>query len=171
MNINPFFSLMKSLNYLITGRLHFPRQRVGQTIDLDGESWVIFREAALDPRVGDPVVPEAIFRPRFHVAHMSVRQNIFFSLLPMWLIFGLPGFRSKLWMVNPQTGDFSGLYEWNTIRDAENYQRSPAGRFMTDRSLPGSVSFKVIARNSPQGAIIDKTMFQLRLSHSKSHTR
>jgi hypothetical protein len=144
---------VKSLVYLITGRLRFPRQRVGQTIELDGEPWRIFREAGVSPRGGDPAAPEAIFRPRFHVARMSVRQNIFFSLLPMWLIFGMTGFRSKLWLVNPQTGDFSGLYTWNTLEDAENYQRSPAGRFMTNRSVPGSVSFQVIAHNSPLGSV------------------
>ena len=57
---------------------------------------------------------------------------------------GLPGFRSKLWMVNPESGDFSGYYEWDTIEDAENYGRSFAAGFMTRRSVPGSVSLKVL---------------------------
>jgi hypothetical protein len=80
----------------------------------------------------------------FHVAGMSVRQNIVFSLLPMCLILGLPGFRSKLWMYHPENGDSSGYYEWDTIEDAENYSHSIAARFMINRSVPGSVSFKVI---------------------------
>jgi hypothetical protein len=101
----------------------------------------------IDPRPGQPQMPGAVFRPRFHVKGMSTRMNILFSWIPVWFILGLPGFRSKLWLVNPQNGDFSGYYEWDTVQDAENYGSSFAAGFMTRRSIPGSVSFKVIPGN------------------------
>jgi len=89
-------------------------------------------------------VGSTYFRPRFHVAGMSPRQNIVFYLLSMWLILGLPGFRSYLWMYNPGNGDSTGFCEWNAIEDAENYRLSRTTRFVTNCSVPGSVSFKVI---------------------------
>src|SRR5512144_1993023 len=142
--MSPFHSVLKVGQYILTGRLHFPRHRVGKEIWLDGEKWIIFREVIVDPNKSQPSKPGAIFRPRFHVKGMSVRANILFSLLPMWLIIGLPGFRSKLWLYNPENGDFSGYYEWDTVQDADNYQNSSAGSFMTNRSVPGSVSFRII---------------------------
>ena len=142
--MNFFLSPINMIGYAFTGRLHFPRDRVGKEFMMDGERWIIFREAVVDPRKGQPEKPGAIFRPRFHVAGMSLHQNIAFSLLPMLLILGLPGFRSKLWMYNPEDGDSAGYYKWDTVEDAENYSHSIAASFMTNRSLPGSVSFKVM---------------------------
>jgi hypothetical protein len=55
----------------------------------------------------------------------------------------LPGFRTKLWTVDENNGDFQGIYEWETLQDAENYAHSFAMQFMTNRSLPGSVSFQI----------------------------
>jgi len=143
-NYNFILSLFNTIGNTCTGRLHFPRNRVGKEFIIDEEKWIIFREAVVDPHKGQPEKPGAIFIPRFHVANMSVRQNMIFSLLPMCLILGLPGFRSKLWMYNPINGDSAGYYEWDTIEDAQNYSQSQAMRFMSNRSVPGSVSFKVI---------------------------
>jgi len=137
-------SLLKTIGNALTGRLHLPRNRVGKEFEIGAEKWIIFREAVVDRRKGQPEKPGAVFIPRFHVANMSVRQNMIFSLLPMCLILGLPGFRSKLWLYNPANGDSAGYYEWNTIEDAKNYSRSQAMRFMSNRSVPGSVSFKII---------------------------
>ena len=143
--MNPIFSFLKANLYLLTGRLHFPRHRIGETIKLEGEEWIIFRQAILDSRANPPNKPGAIFRPRFHVAGMSLQQNIRFSILPIPFIVGLPGFRSKLWLYNTSNGDFQGLYEWDTVRDAENYAHSFAMEFMTRRSVPGSVSAQIIS--------------------------
>lgn len=141
---SPFYSVLRVCQYGLSGRLHFPRQRVGQEFWLEDEKWIIFREVIVDPGKSQPQRAGAIFRPRFHVKGMPVRANILFSLLPMWFIIGLPGFRSKLWLYNPENDDFSGYYEWDTVQDAENYQNSSAGSFMTNRSVPGSVSFRII---------------------------
>ncbi len=74
---------------------------------------------------------------------MSVRTNILFSLIPMWFIIGLPGFRSKYWLVDEDTGDFCGYYEWESIEAAQMYSTSFAMRFMANRSVPGSVWFEI----------------------------
>lgn len=142
--MNFFFSLFKVIGYAFAGRLHFPRNRVGKEFMMEGEKWIIFREAVVDPGKDQPEKPGAIFIPRFHVAGMSLSQNIAFSLLPMCLILGLPGFRSKVWLYHPQNGDFAGYYEWDAVENADNYSHSVAASFMINRSMPGSVSFKVV---------------------------
>ena len=147
MSLNLWRAFLKANVYLLTGRLHFPRARVGKTITMpDGEDYVIFREVYLDPTPSQPKQPGAIFIPHFHVARMSPKANQIFSLLPIPLFVGLPGFRTKLWLLNKQNGDFAGLYQWDTVEDAENYARSQAMRYMTRRSVPGSVSYRVIPR-------------------------
>jgi len=152
--MGPLHSLWNFLRLIAAGRLHFPRQRAGEAIWLEGEKWIIFRQAVVDRSEGQPERAGAVFRARFHVAGMSIRQNTRFSILPIPFFVGLPGFRSKLWMVNPESSDSSGYYEWDTVEDAENYSRSFAAGFMTRRSVPGSVSFKVLPQEaSPRNGI------------------
>jgi hypothetical protein len=146
--LTPISSFFRAVGFLFTGRLKFPRNRVGEVIVLEaGENWVIFRQVVLQVEDNRPGNPCIIFRPRFHVARMSINQNIRFSILPILFFTGLPGFRSKLWLYEQKSGDFQGIYEWDTLQDAEAYSRSFAMRFMTARSIPGSVSFKIYPKN------------------------
>jgi hypothetical protein len=142
--MNPFSSLFKSFWYLITGRLRFDAGQVGQVfVGENGQRFRAFRYAALKPGPSQPPAAGAVFIPYFHVSGMPVRVNMLFSLIPMWFILGLPGFRSKFWLVNDQTGDFCGYYEWDRIEDAQAYSHSFAARFMFSRSIPGSVRFRI----------------------------
>jgi len=153
MRLNPFLAFVKTLGHALQGRLHFPKERVGETIIMeDGQQFVVFRHAIVEPNPGQPTIPEATFRVRFRIAGMSPKQNIRFSLLPIPFFVGLPGFRSKLWTLNQTTGDFQGIYEWDTIQDAENYTRSFAMKFMTRRAVPGSVSSEVVPSPSAPAA-------------------
>ena len=110
--------------------------------------WVIFRQVALDRFATQPEIPGAIFRPRFHVKGMTPQQNIRFSLIPIPFFIGMPGFRSKIWLLNETSGDFQGYYEWDTVEAALNYAHSFAMRFMTKRAIPGSVSWRLLDRSS-----------------------
>jgi hypothetical protein len=140
MRFSPLASFFKALYYLLTGRLRFPREHSGyEFVDTRGQHFTVFREVIIKPSSDQPTKPGAVFIPHFHVSGMSVRQNIRFSLIPIPFIIGLPGFRSKRWMVDETTGDFSGYYEWDTVEDAERYANSFAMRFMTNRSIPESV--------------------------------
>ena len=147
MRPNPFLSFLNTLVYALRGRLHFPKGRIGEVLTMeDGQEFVIFRQVIVDPGEDQPEKPGATFRVRFHVAHMSPKQNKFFSLLPIPFFVGLPGFRSKLWTLNGTTSDFQGIYEWDTVQDAENYAKSFAMKFMTMRSVRGSVSYEIIPK-------------------------
>ena len=133
--------------YLVTGRFRFPAKRVGETIAVNGAGeFTIFREMIKKPRRESPT-PGAEFRARFHVTGMSPRANRLFSLLPIPFFSGLPGFRSKLWLVNKE-GDFMGIYEWDTEEEASFYSRSFAAEFMSRRSVPGSVTFQVLSKGA-----------------------
>jgi hypothetical protein len=134
-------AIARSLALLLSGRVRFVRGDIGRTLTMeDGEQFSVFRHA----RVKAPGRPAAVFIVRFTPAHMSVRQNIRFSLLPMVPLLGMPGFREKYWCMNRQTGGCQGIYAWQTAADAHAYAGSVALRFMTSRSLPGSVSHQVL---------------------------
>jgi hypothetical protein len=150
-SFHPLSSLAGTIRLLLRGRVHFPRKRLGQPLILDGEKWIIFRQVVIDPGPGQPAQPGAVFRPRFHLRGMSARANMLFSWLPVPFFVGLPGLRSKLWLYDPASGDFSGWYEWDSVEDAERYSRSFAAAFMTRRSLPGSVSFQVLPGGAHPG--------------------
>jgi hypothetical protein len=141
--MNPLSSFVAANLALLTGRLRFPRGRIGDIVSLpEGTRGRVFRQAIYTP-AGDPGQPRARFHVRFHVAGMSPRINILFSLLPIPFFAGLPGFRGKLWLLDGATGDFHGLYAWQTVADAEAYAHSFAMRFMTGRSVPGSVAYDI----------------------------
>lgn len=55
---------------------------------------------------------------------------------------GLPGFRSKFWLINDETKEFSGIYEWDSVEEAGNYDKSFAINFSHWRSLPSK--FKTV---------------------------
>lgn len=144
---NPFLSFLRTLGYAVRGRIHFPKHRVGKVIRTEnGQEFIIFRQVIVDPSQNQPKKPGAIFRVQFRVAHMSPRQNKLFSLLPIPFFVGLPGFRSKLWMLNESTGECQGIYEWDTVEYSKKYANSFAMRFMTMRSVPGSISYEILPK-------------------------
>ncbi len=145
--ISPLCSLINFIKTMCHGRLFFPRTLNGATINLDDGSWLVLREMVITPS-GEFSEPEAIFRPRFHIKGMSPKVNEWFSWLPIPFFSGLSGFRRKLWLFDPITGDFSGYYEWQTEQDAYAYAHSFAMRFMTARSIPGSVSARILPRDA-----------------------
>ena len=142
--MNLLSSFHKANLALLSGRLRFPRGRVGEVLTLpDGTQGRIFRQALNAPADGQPTRPGARFHVRFHLAGMAPRLNVLFSLLPIPFFAGLPGFRSKLWLLDDASGDFHGLYEWDTVTAAEAYAHSFAMRFMAGRSVPGSVAYDI----------------------------
>ena len=142
--MNPFRAFVVTQGYVLRGRLHFSRERVGKTISLpDGTTATIFREVHVAAGPGQAARPGAQFHVRFHLAGMAPALNKVFSWLPVPFFVGLPGFRSKLWLLDEATGDFHGLYQWETPVAAERYAHSFALRFMTARSVPGSLSYTI----------------------------
>lgn len=99
----------------------------------------------VDPSQGQPQRAGAVLILHFTVTNMSAESNKLYSLLPLPLYIGDPGFRSKLFTINGQ--DCQSIYEWDTVQDAENYVNSMALKTILSRAVPGSVTYRIV---SPQ---------------------
>lgn len=64
------------------------------------------------------------------------------SLIPAPFIAAQPGFRSKLWAIESETGEFTGYYEWDTATAAKDYQHSFPLRLLKRRAAAGTFSFE-----------------------------
>lgn len=140
--LSPVISIVKTLVYLATGRLHFPRNRVGERIiGEDKREFTVFRQVVVSPRKGQPTKPGALLTLNFTVTNMSPGMNKFYSLLPLIFYLGDKGFRSKTFTIN---GDHCmSIYEWDTMTDAENYVQSIAIKTILLRSVTGSFSYSI----------------------------
>jgi len=139
---DPFSSLVRAINLLLQGRIHFPKERLGEIVD-EGEEFEIFRQITLNPGYDQPEKPGAIFKVRFQFASMSPEMNIKTSLIPIPFIVAQPGFRSKTWLLGRESGEFQGIYEWDTVASAENYWTSFPMKLMKKRARPDSLSYKI----------------------------
>jgi hypothetical protein len=143
MNTNPIWGFVRTIVLFLTFRVHYQKGDVGRTITMeDGQTFRIFRHVKI--QAANLNKPEGAFVVRFKPKNMTVDQNIRFSHLPMMIFMGFHGFREKYWCVNDETGLCQGVYAWQTYKDAENYSKSIAMRFMTNRSDPESVSARVV---------------------------
>ena len=138
----PFASIVRAIYLLMQGRIHFPKNRLGETID-EGEEFEVFRYMTLDPGQDQSEKPGAVFKVRFRFASMSPEMNIRTSLIPIPFIVAQPGFRSKMWALDRESGEFQGIYEWDTVASAENYWTSFPMKLMKRRAVPESLSYEI----------------------------
>jgi hypothetical protein len=141
-NQAPPLLLARATSLWYAGRIHFPKDRIGEVVQ-EEEPFRIFRQMTVDPAGNQPERPGAIFKVCFHYARFSVSTNRKLSLIPIPLIAAQPGFRSKIWLLGDKTGIAQGLYEWDTVEDAENYWTSFPMRLLKKRSVPASLLYNV----------------------------
>jgi hypothetical protein len=144
----PPILLARASGFWLSGRVHFPENRVGETLQ-EEEEFKVFRQVILDPVGIQPEIPGAIFKVCFQFARFSANTNRVLSLIPIPFILAQPGFRSKTWLTGQKTGLFQGLYEWDTVKDAENYWISFPMKLMKKRAVPSSLVYS-ISENSNQ---------------------
>jgi len=94
----PPFLLARASVLLLSGRINFPKNRLGEIIPGD-EDFRIFRQMILAPISDHPEHPGAIFKVCFHFARFSTNINRILSLIPIPFIVAQPGFRSKTWLI------------------------------------------------------------------------
>jgi len=136
--------------YLVTGTLRTLDERVGDRVLTDaGQAFTVYRETTVRPPSETTHRTGAVLTFEFHLWFMpdplvpyAVRVFEPFSILTTPFFAGLPGFRTKLWLFDHDTGDYQGIYQWETVRDAERYARALT-RVMAFLSVPGSVSYEV----------------------------
>lgn len=127
------------------GRVHFIKDCIGGVEHGDDEDFVVFRKVILHPSKDQPAKPGAIFIVRFRFARFAAKTNRLLSLIPIPFIVAQPGFRSKTWMMGQKTGAFRGLYEWDSIEDAEKYWTSFPMKLMKRRAIPETLNYEIRA--------------------------
>ena len=106
------------------GLLDSPREWIGASLRFqDGTSPFVFRETARrDASTDDPAVIVIQFRLVFlgsnRRLHAAFRRE---CVLHTPLFAGFPGFRSKLWADDVETGVYAGIYEWQGAESARHY--------------------------------------------------
>jgi len=138
----PPLLLIRATKLLIQGRVHFLKGQYGDIIKED-EEFEIIRKVVVDPDKNQPQKPAAIFRVYFKFARFSQKTNKYLSLIPIPLIVAQPGFRSKTWLTGKDTGTFQGLYEWDTVEDAEHYWNSFPLKMMKSRAIPKTLKYGI----------------------------
>ncbi len=143
--LSPTKSIVRTMGFIVTGRLHFPKAQIGKEVtDENGNKFTVFREVVVDPTSNQPKQPGAVLVLHFRVTNMTPEQNKLYSLLPLPLYIGDKGFRTKLFTIN---GEYcQSIYEWDTVQDARNYLASMALKTVQMRSVPGSFSYKIIEK-------------------------
>lgn len=132
--------LARATRLRLRRRVHFPRDVVGDVFAGDEEDYEVFRKMIVDPAGGQTQRPGARFEVAFRFARFSPATNKRLSRIPMPFIAAQPGFRSKTWMLGRESGAFRGVYEWDTLEDAENYWTSFPMRLMQRRAIPETLS-------------------------------
>jgi hypothetical protein len=140
-----------SFGLLRQGRLHLGYKRIGAAVRLpNGQEFVVFRESSCDGEAGPAPVTLAVW---FHLRGVPERSRLrryLFEracLVNTILFAGFAGYRVKLWMVDPQTADYAGLYSWRSAEEAEEYARYIV-RILSPLSRSGTVGYQVL-RNTP----------------------
>jgi hypothetical protein len=113
----------------------------------DGTSSLVFRETALrGGRTSDPVVLVIQFRLAAlgsdPLLHAAFRRE---CILHTPLFAGFPGFRSKLWADDVDTGVYRGLYEWQDPRLATHYAERMVG-LLAPFSNAGTARYHIVPR-------------------------
>ncbi len=125
-------------------RLHLYGERVGSSFRLfDGRLYRVFRETRA-PLAGSARTSfEVTFRLRLIGSARAPHwlfERLCILTTPFWS--GFSGFGTKLWMVDPQTRGYAGIYEWAGVEAAKAYLGVllPILRFV---SVPGSVDYRL----------------------------
>ena len=149
MEDSPQRLLARAIKYYLQSRLHFDRNVIGE-IKKEDDDYVVFRKIVLNPPEGNIRMPGANFRVTFNFRNLSTSTNKKLSLLPIPFIVAQEGFRSKVWMIGKKTGQFQGLYEWETLENAKQYWHSFPMKMMKRRAVPSSLQYEVYSTNNKE---------------------
>lgn len=153
--LNPVRSAVNVARSLIEGRFRMPTDRIGEPLTTDGgQTFTIYRETTVEPRGRDSQRAMAVLAFQFHLWFMpdplvpiAVRVFEPLSILTTPFFAGLPGFRTKLWLFDHDTGDYLGIYQWENPEMASRYARA-LRKLMAVFAAPGTVSYGVFEDTS-----------------------
>ncbi|MBN2773984.1 MAG: hypothetical protein JXR31_07020 [Prolixibacteraceae bacterium] len=112
----------------------------------NGEDYIIFRQIIKYPVFHEK--SDCIFIVRFKFRHLSHKQNKIASVIPMLLIAGHPGFKAKIYSVNPNNGYWQGIYVWKSQIFLDIYKKSFVFGMMNKRAIPETIKIVEPIENS-----------------------
>ena len=139
-------SAARTAHLLATRRLRQPDDLVGTRLPFrDGTRSMIFRTTERDPRVGtEPSVLQVQFRLRWIGERPSLHRVFVATCIVNTPLFaGFPGFVRKLWMVDPRTFVYRGLYDWDGA-DRARWYADRLWRVLALVAVPGSIDYVVL---------------------------
>jgi hypothetical protein len=132
---------------LVAGhRLTSPNDNVGARLTFeDGSSSNVFRETAVTTAgTSDPTLLVIQFRLAAlgsnRVLHAAFRRE---CILHTPLFAGFPGFRSKLWLDDVETGVYRGVYQWQGSELARRYAARMVA-LLAPFSTAGTARYQVV---------------------------
>ena len=136
--------MLKTIVNILRGRVHFSNQYIGKTITMeDGQNFIIFRDLTVGSE--DYSKPSmSVFKVRFKFKNMPASINKRLSMIPTPFLIGLSGFREKIWTMQENTGEFQGIYQWDSLESAQKYPDSLIFKIMTKRAVPDTVSIEIL---------------------------
>lgn len=140
-----FTSVIEYIHLLFSGSLYLAHTRIGQTYEVKQQSYSIFRETVSNKTIDEkPVILIVGFRLKFlrsiPIFHW-VFQRVCIFTTPFWS--GFRGFRIKLWMVDQNTKDYLGIYEWEGEQHARTYVTT-LSKILHPLSVNHSVWYEII---------------------------
>lgn len=125
--------------------LHRIPDHLGNAVRVDdGREYRIFRETVSDAAPAEP--PNVLivgFRLKLLGAHPVphwIFQRCCLLTTPFWS--GLPGFAVKLWMVDPRSKRYLGIYDWRGAANTQSYVDALT-RVLRPLSTPDSVWYRI----------------------------
>lgn len=103
-------------------KLRLNTSRLRKSFAVEDGNYAIFRETVQLDTVGEPVVLVVGFRLKLIRSSRLLHwlfQGVCIITTPIWS--GLPGFRVKLWLVDPDTKNYAGIYDWRGVTQAQDY--------------------------------------------------
>ena len=136
---SPLVCLGISLGRLLLGRLRYSKQYLGNSVKMeDGREFTIFRHITTYPLKEREKT--TVFIVSFKFARLSHKVNKIASIIPMLLITGFPGFNTKMYAVNNETGYWQGMYQWKSKQALKEYKKSFVYKMMNKRAIKGTLS-------------------------------
>jgi hypothetical protein len=131
---------------LAARRIVLPRANVGGRLQFgDGGVSVIYLETALrNAPTTEPAMLVMAFQLRL-IGRQPLAHKLFqlASVVSTPSFAGFPGFRSKLFVADPATGTYRGVYEFDSAVHAERYAAT-LSRLLGLVSVPGSVQYHIV---------------------------
>lgn len=141
MIFNPFISVLKFIQLLVSNRINIHKESINKTISLNDSKYLIFRHISIKGKNKGNSTGVLVLKFKFH--HSSLEKDCRNSFFQIPIFVGLPGFQSKLWTFDKENGVFQGVYQWKSPEHIHGYLNSFAVKFVKKKAVENTVDYKI----------------------------